>query len=109
MDSGAIDHVASDLSQLSANKNYEGKDQLQVGNGKYFSISYTGHTILPSSLHSKCLHLKHILCVPQITKNLLSISHFTRDNNVTVEFDDTCCVVKDKLTKAILLQGSLKE
>lgn len=49
-----------------------------------------------------------MLCVPHITKNLLSISKFTRDNNVIVEFFADHCVVKDKHSKIILLQGELK-
>ncbi|XP_031260691.1 uncharacterized protein LOC116118873 [Pistacia vera] len=109
MDSGATDHVTCNLSQLSISKNYEGEDKLQVGNGEYLLISHTGHSFIPSNLHSKCLYLKNILCVPKITKNLLSISKFTRDNNVVVEFDANSCVIKDKSTKAMLLQGGLKE
>ena len=108
MDSGATDHVTSDLNQLNVSRNYSGNDQLQVGSGEYLYISHTGYSAIPSAFHSKCLHFKNILCVPKITKNLLSISKFTKDNNVIVEFDSNCCVVKDKYTGAILLQGDLK-
>ena len=43
-----------------------------------------------------------------ITKNLLSISKFTKDNDIVVEFYDDCCLVKDKNTRKILMQGKLK-
>ncbi|KAJ0095566.1 hypothetical protein Patl1_15302 [Pistacia atlantica] len=108
MDSGTTDHVTSDLSQMHSSMNYEGAEQLQVGNGEFLNISHIGFTSSPSSLQSKCLHLKNVLCVPNITKNLLSISKFTKDNNVVVEFHSYCCVFKDKVTKTVLLQGELK-
>ena len=56
---------------------------------------------------SKPLHLRNILLVPSIKKNLISISKFTIDNNVIIEFDAFCCYVKEKVTKQILVQGHL--
>ncbi|XP_031273202.1 topoisomerase I damage affected protein 7-like [Pistacia vera] len=108
MDSGDTDHVTPDPTQLISNRPYDGVEQLQVGNGESLHISHIGSTLFPNSFHSKCLHLRNVLCVPKITKNLLSISRFTKDNQVIVEFGSDCCVVKDKATKAVLLQGGLK-
>ena len=48
------------------------------------------------------------MLVPSITKNLISIFKFTLENNVTLEFDSTCCYIKDKQSKKVLLQGALK-
>ena len=45
--------------------------------------------------------------MPSITKNLLSISKLARDNNAFAEFFANGCVIKDKRTKRVLLQGSL--
>ncbi|XP_031284203.1 uncharacterized protein LOC116142926 [Pistacia vera] len=108
MDSRATDHVTSDLTQLNISKDYDGSNQLQVGSDEFLHITHTGFTSLPSILQNKCLHLKHVLCVPRITKNLLSISKFTKNNNVVVEFNVVSCVVKDKVTIATLLQGELR-
>ena len=55
------------------------------------------------------MHLTNVLHVPQITKNLISVAKFTQDNDVILEFDSHCCFVKDKKSREILLQGSLKE
>ena len=49
------------------------------------------------------------LMVPSITKNLISISKFTIENDVIVEFDSTYCYIKDKQSRKILLQGVLKD
>lgn len=43
------------------------------------------------------------------TKNQLSISKLTHDNNIIIEFDVDCCFVKDKMTGKTLLRGKLKD
>lgn len=50
-----------------------------------------------------------MLLVPSITKNLLSISKLTSDNNISVEFCGNICFVKDKVKGQILLQGLAKK
>lgn len=40
---------------------------------------------------------------------MLSISKFTKDNNVIVEFMSDYCFVKDNDTKVMLLQGTFKD
>lgn len=50
-----------------------------------------------------------MLHVPKIAKNLLSISKFVDDNQVIFEFLSNICFVKDKKTKAILLEGEVKK
>ena len=77
---------------------------LTVGNGTSLPISHNGNSSLGTS---KPLHLRNILLVPSINNNLASISKFTIDNNVIVEFDAFCFYVKDKVTKQILVQGHL--
>lgn len=48
--------------------------------------------------------LKDVLFVPSITKNLLSISKLTVDNNLFVEFLGSICFVKDSLKRKVLLR-----
>ena len=76
-------------------------------------LNFLFHTLVPLPFHLTCLKdlffLKNILHVPDITKNLLSISQFTHDNNVVIEFYSTCCLVKDKNTRVTLLEGVLKD
>ena len=56
----------------------------------------------------KPLKLKNIFLVPSITKNLISISKFTLENDVIVEFNANCCYVKDNQSKEVLLHDTLK-
>ena len=70
-----------------------------------FLILAIGHLVVTAP---KPLKLKNILLVPSITKNLISISKFTLENYVIVEFNADCCYVKDNQSKEVLLQGTLK-
>jgi histone deacetylase 1/2 len=77
-----------------------------MGNGQGVSISSLGH----SSFHSHHdpsvkLELKDLLHVPNISKNLLSVSKFAQDNNVIFEFHPYKCFVKSQASRQILLEG----
>ena len=47
--------------------------------------------------------------VPKIPKSLLSISQFTKDNNVVIEFFFDSSLVKDKITKNTLSERALRQ
>ena len=53
------------------------------------------------------LALDKLLLVPFVTKNLISVSKFFKDNHVFFEFHHNRCVVKSQATNEILLHGSL--
>ena len=92
MDSGATDHITSDLERLHLHERYAGKDNVQVANGKNLSISHIGHSILAGSN----LHLKNILHVPDIREHLLSVKRLVSDNYVFVEFHRDFSVLRTK-------------
>jgi hypothetical protein len=95
-------HVTSDLNNLTLFNVYDGSDRLQVDNGSHLLIQNLGHCSLYSSHDS--LDLNDVLHVPHITKNLISISKLTKDNDVILEFHPLFCIVKDRRTKQLLLQ-----
>lgn len=66
-------------------------------------------TSFSSNMSSKKSLLKDLLHVPQIAKNILSISQFTRNNCVYVEFHFDYCYVTDKISNQVLLQGKVKD
>ena len=109
LDSGATNHVTSQLDNLSIKSNYKGKAKLAVGNGSLLTISHIGDSVLhvPSS-HSH-LKLNNILHVPSITKNLLSISQFTRENHVVIEFNCDACLIKDRRDGRVLMSGAVRD
>lgn len=105
--SGATNHFTNDIGQLSINSEYNGSGRIHMGNGTGLPISHIGHTTFPSN--SRILHLKNLLHVPSITKNLISVSQFCTDNAVFFEFHSNSCFVKDRETKKVLLEGIVDE
>ncbi|KAK9169689.1 hypothetical protein Syun_001829 [Stephania yunnanensis] len=105
-DSGATSHVTPDASQVSQSSPFAGNDSLIVGNGQSLSIASVGLANIPSA-NSK-LKFPNTLVVPNFRNNLLSISQLTKDNNVVIEFSNSHYLVKDSITREILLQGILK-
>jgi histone deacetylase 1/2 len=102
-DTGANQHVTPDLGTLTNSAPYLGNDYLHVGDGKGLDISHIGHTKLHSP--KRMFTLSNVLHVPHITKPLLSVQKFYRDNHVYFEFHASMFYVKDLVTKEVLLSG----
>lgn len=67
-DFGATNHLTNNFNNLAVGTEYLGGNQMQVGNGTGLLISHCGYTSFSSTNH--VFHLKNLLHVPQITKNL---------------------------------------
>ncbi|KAF8398674.1 hypothetical protein HHK36_014529 [Tetracentron sinense] len=102
-DTGATNHVTADLNNLSLHSDYEGSDNLTVGNGKGLRIEHIGSTSYSSN--GSTFHMQDILHVPCITKNLLSVSEFSKDNDCHFVFTSSGFSVKDNKSGKILFQG----
>ncbi|XP_060957927.1 retrovirus-related Pol polyprotein from transposon RE2 isoform X2 [Cannabis sativa] len=107
VDTGATNHIAQSTDNLESIIPYSGQETVAVANGKKLIISNIGKATLSSK--SCSLNLDSVLQIPTITKNLVSVSKLTNDNNVFLEFHKTCCFVKDKETGAVLLKGKIKD
>ncbi|CAA7058393.1 unnamed protein product [Microthlaspi erraticum] len=107
MDTGATHHMTSDLHNMSHQQPYTGNDAVLIGDGSGLSISHTGSISLPSS--SRSLLLNHVLCVPHIRKNLISVYRLCNANKVSVEFFPAHFQVKDLNSGIPLLQGNTKD
>lgn len=95
-------HVSRDLQKLNVADEYKGDDKLQVGNINQLCISHVGSSSLLN------LHLPNMLIVPKLTKNLLSVSKLTDDNNVYVELWSKHCNIKN-LQGQTLLRGDFSD
>ena len=89
---------------FSIHSKYDGTDEVVIGDGSGLHVSHIGSLDLKSP--TRTFHLNDTLCVPNIRKNLISIHHFTSQNNVFVEFHPLFFLVKDKITGAVLLKGA---
>jgi histone deacetylase 1/2 len=104
MDTGATDHLTHELSKLNPREVYTGHDQVRTADGTGMRISHVGQASLLSHT-SKQIHLRNVLRVPSVSRNLLSVQNLTIDNDVFVEFHPFHFFVKDRITRDILLSG----
>ncbi|GJY10905.1 ribonuclease H-like domain-containing protein [Tanacetum coccineum] len=102
MDTGASSHLAENTGMLTSFSNPSLYKYVFVGNGQPIPVTHTGHSLLHTP--HKPLHLHHVLVTPNIIKNLISVRQFTRDNNVSVDFDAYGFSVKDYQTRRLLLR-----
>ncbi|WMV39016.1 hypothetical protein MTR67_032401 [Solanum verrucosum] len=102
-ESGATHHITNDPANVNNASHYTGSGTITVGNENSLPFTHIGQSSLLTS--SKPLLLSNILFAPQVTKNLLSVSKFTKDNNVMFKSFPSHCSVKDLVTKEMLLQA----
>ena len=103
-DSGATHHLTADLANLKVRaEEYQGQEQIRVGNGKSIPIKHVGTTQLFSPTSS--FQLNDVLHVSQISQNLLSIQKFTVDTNTFIELHPQFFNVKDQVTGRTMLHG----
>lgn len=100
LDLSATNYVTADVGNLFVTSDYSKNDSLAIGNGSKLPITHIGSSVIP--FPSRSFHLKNVLIVPKITTNLLSVSQFTRDNNVIMEFHPFSCFIKDLQGKVLL-------
>jgi histone deacetylase 1/2 len=107
-DSGASHHLTFNPNNLAYRMPYYGQEQVMMGNGQGVSIQSLGHSKFASP-NNPNVHLKlnELLHVPNISKNLLSVSKFAQDNNVIFEFHPYKCFVKSQDSKHVLLEGTV--
>ncbi|XP_019051798.1 PREDICTED: uncharacterized protein LOC109114113 [Nelumbo nucifera] len=99
--SGATHHLTQDLENLQNKSEYSGPNQVTIGNETSLRFLSIGSSSLQYTHHSFALH--NIYHVPHITKNLLSVSQFTKDNEHFFEFHRDCFLLKD-YTRRVLFE-----
>ncbi|PKU76837.1 Retrovirus-related Pol polyprotein from transposon TNT 1-94 [Dendrobium catenatum] len=107
LDSGATTHMTSAGTILQNSNVYQGSDSVSTANGSTMSIQNYGQGLLPLPNTPRKLHLCHLLHVPALTHNLLSVSKLTNDNAISITFDSNGFHVKDLQDHQILLHGRL--
>ena len=96
---GATHHLTHDLGNLMVKNEYNGGDRVQVGDGTALTISHARHSSFYSKNPNIHFTLQNLLYVPDITKNLIYVSQFAKDNGVFFEFHSNKCVVKCQETQ----------
>lgn len=108
-DTGASHNVTPNRCNLHHSCPYHGKTSVTMGNGSCAKISAIGFSSFTSPLYPHIsLVLNKLLHVPNVKKDMLCVSQFTRDNNVVFEFHSPYCLVKCQDSKKVLLVGKLE-
>ena len=99
-------HVTGESQNIKQFTHFDGPDQIFIGNGEGLNIFGAGFSsfVSPNDSHIT-FKLHKLLHVPSISKNLLSVSQFAKDNFVYFEFHPHLCLVKSQETNKVLLQG----
>ena len=106
-DTGATDHITSDLERLSFRNKYHGGDQIHTASGSGMHISHVGHTTLHTP--HRDIHLNNVLHVPQATKNLVSVHKLASDNSAFLEFHPNFFAIKDQAMNKTILKGRCRQ
>ena len=69
--------MTSDVGKLEFLSPYHGSDKILIGNGTALDITHTGSACFKYGGHE--LQLNNVLVVPEIKKNLLSVSQITSE------------------------------
>ncbi|KAI0508127.1 hypothetical protein KFK09_014261 [Dendrobium nobile] len=107
LDTGATSHLTADQSQIHSIKPYTGNQQITLGNGNQIPNQNSGKGILPTP--SGNLQLQHLLHVPNLSFNLISIHRLTKDNNYVVLFSANEFKIQDSKTGRSLLTGPCRD
>ncbi|KAF7149901.1 hypothetical protein RHSIM_Rhsim02G0228300 [Rhododendron simsii] len=105
-DTGATSHMTGNRDKLFNLTSYTGRDYVMVGNGEKLKITHIGDAQLPAKHNDILLH--DVLLVPDIKKNLLSVSQLTSDLPCHFEFTSDGFVVKDQKTNQVMARGNRK-
>ncbi|XP_074290166.1 uncharacterized protein LOC141616903 [Silene latifolia] len=90
IDSGASNHMISDLNALENIRTLNKKHKINLPNGETTTVSHIGTYIFDNGLI-----LKNVLFVPAFKHNLLSVQKLTQDENCYVMFYAKLCVIHD--------------
>ena len=102
-DIGATNHMTGNAGNLHSLTSYTGNDGVMVGNGDSLLITHIGKATVGS--RDSSIPLNDALLVPDIKKDLLSISKLTFDYPLKFEFDGPSFVIRDRITQRIVATG----
>jgi len=87
-------------------RTYFGTDSVVIGNGSSLPIVGIGDSFIKQN--NTKLPINDVLLVPELTKNLLSVSQLTKQFLVNCEFSDVDFCVKERKTGQSLITGRRK-
>jgi len=102
LDLGATDHVCSSLSEFTLYKSIK-PIPISLPNGHHVFAKYFGTVIFNHKFY-----LIDVLCVPQLSFNLVSTSKLSLNMNCSLIFSSNNCMIQDNTTKEMIVIVSVK-
>ncbi|KAF3775973.1 Retrovirus-related Pol polyprotein from transposon TNT 1-94 [Nymphaea thermarum] len=106
VDFGAAAHVTGDTGNLSSVFPYLDQGSVVTGDGSHHTISHIGNAQI--SMGHSSIPLKNVLVVPNVKKNIISVSKLIDDTHSFVEFTPSSAYVKNARTKKTFVEGTRK-
>ncbi|KAL2932871.1 Retrovirus-related Pol polyprotein from transposon RE1 [Bienertia sinuspersici] len=104
IDSGATDHICSDLSMFDDNEKFDKRpNTIIVADGKHIVVEHVGKITFQNGIQ-----LNKVLHVPGVRFNLISTHKLCRDMNCDIVFTNDKCLLQDKSQGTSLVLGSLE-
>lgn len=107
IDSGASQHFSPNLNWLTDKKS-SSVSEIVVANDTKLPVSCVGNMML--NINGCDVLVKDVLCVPDLTTNLLSVAKISENQN-TVQFDSSGCIYnseKELVAKGVISNGIYK-
>lgn len=105
LDSGASAHICHTRRSFFEYSKHEEGNYVLLGDDSGLAIA--GVCDIPITLQNGEVRiLKHVLHVPQMRKNLMSVRRICSDWMAEVNFDEEGCYLKEKLSGHVLAHGS---
>jgi histone deacetylase 1/2 len=105
---GASHHATANPQNLLRSEQVQSNDQVVMENGQGTSVTNIGSNSCRSPTYPcSVLHLNNMLLVLALTKNLLSVNKFSRDNKAFFEFHPNHYCIKKQDSNEVLLHGSV--
>ncbi|KZV38965.1 hypothetical protein F511_40717, partial [Dorcoceras hygrometricum] len=105
-DTGASHHMTGNAGMLKNKRPYFGNDSVLIGDDTLLGIKSVGDTQIKNG--NQTLPLNDVLHVPNLNRNLLSISQLTDHYPVNSELSNVDFCVKERETGPKLMQGQRK-
>ena len=102
-DTGATDHLTSNLGNLTSQTPYKGYDQVAVDNGQSIPINNVDTGQLSTQFYKFRLH--NLLHSPKISSKLLSVHKLCKHNNCSCYFDSDKFLIQDLPLGKVLYRG----
>jgi len=102
-DTGASHHITTNLNNMHLHSEYDGPEEVMIGDGTGLKFSHVGSTSLPTP--NTTLKHNNVVCVPNAKHNLISVKKFCKSNDTYLEFCPSFFCVKDQVTGAALMRS----